>query len=145
MNGIFWAPGMDRLLTTEQCRQLHPPSINIREMSNEGIPPLPQRLLAIADISCDLRVCALSLSLSLSLSLFPFLSLFSYSHTYLRKTVSLDMQMPFQLLLFSLLISMHTYRYTHTPVYIVITWVFDTTHVFTHAGIIGVLEACHHY
>ena len=56
VNGIFWAPGMDRLLTTDQCRQLHPPTIDIKAMRNQGIPQLPQRLLAIADISCDLRV-----------------------------------------------------------------------------------------
>lgn len=56
VNGIFWAPGMDRLLTTEQCRQLHPKEINIEAMRTQGIPKLPQRLLAIADISCDLKV-----------------------------------------------------------------------------------------
>lgn len=55
VNGIFWAPGMDRLLTTEQCRQLHPKEINIEAMRTQGVPQLPQRLLAIADISCDLR------------------------------------------------------------------------------------------
>ena len=56
VNGVFWAPGMDRLLTTEQCRQLHPREINIKAMRTQGVPQLPQRLLAIADISCDLRV-----------------------------------------------------------------------------------------
>ena len=47
---------MDRLLTIDQCRQLHPKEINIESMRVQGIPQLPQRLLAIADISCDLRV-----------------------------------------------------------------------------------------
>ena len=57
VNSVFLAPGMDWLLTTEHCHQLHPRGINIKAMRTQGVPKLPQQLLAIiADVSCDLRV-----------------------------------------------------------------------------------------
>ena len=57
VNGVFWAPGTPRLLTTEQCKQLLPKDFDACQLRYEGVPKLPQRLLAIADISCDLNVC----------------------------------------------------------------------------------------
>ena len=57
VNGVFWAPGTPRLLTLEQCKQLLPKDFDACQLRYEGVPKLPQRLLAIADISCDLHVC----------------------------------------------------------------------------------------
>lgn len=55
INGGYWGPGMPRLITTEQCKQLHPRELDVARLTREGVPELPQRLLAIADISCDLE------------------------------------------------------------------------------------------
>ncbi|XP_064400611.1 alpha-aminoadipic semialdehyde synthase, mitochondrial-like [Halichondria panicea] len=54
INGVFWVPGTPRLLTLDQAKQLHPPHVDSEELRFEGVPQLPQRLLAIADISCDI-------------------------------------------------------------------------------------------
>lgn len=53
INGIYWAPGSPRLLTVKQCQQLQAKELDI---SFTGAPPLPQRLLAICDISADINV-----------------------------------------------------------------------------------------
>ena len=57
VNGVFWAPGTSRLLTIEQCKQLLPEHFDACQLRYEGVPKLPQKLLAVADISCDLNVC----------------------------------------------------------------------------------------
>ena len=56
VNGVFWNPGSARLITNEQGLSLHPPSFDSANLIHEGMPKLPQRLLAIADISIDLNV-----------------------------------------------------------------------------------------
>lgn len=53
VNGVFWTPGTPRLLTKEQATSLHPATLDLGSIKSEGTPHLPQRLLAIADISCD--------------------------------------------------------------------------------------------
>ena len=59
VNGVFWAPGTTRLITEEQGRTLHPANFDSSTLIHEGMPRLPQRLLAIADISNDLGVRSL--------------------------------------------------------------------------------------
>ena len=54
INGIYWAPGIPRLVTIEQCRQLQPSQYTVDMYT--GVPKLPQRLLAICDISADPNV-----------------------------------------------------------------------------------------
>ena len=46
---------MPRLVTAEQGKQLHPRDYDIAGMKFQGVPSLPQRLLVIADISCDMQ------------------------------------------------------------------------------------------
>ena len=44
-------------MTTEQCKGLHPQEFDLlTNLRSTGLPKLPQRLLAIADVSCDMQV-----------------------------------------------------------------------------------------
>ena len=62
INGVFWAPGTPRLITKEQCKALHPQYYDpVHHLTTVSVPKLPQRLLAIADISCDMHVWLLVL------------------------------------------------------------------------------------
>lgn len=51
VNGIYWAPGRPRLITYQQSKNLQPKDFKVDLYS--GVPALPQRLLAICDISAD--------------------------------------------------------------------------------------------
>lgn len=53
VNGVFWAPGTPKLITSDQFRELHPRHFDATALQREGVPDLPQRLLVIADISND--------------------------------------------------------------------------------------------
>ena len=53
VNGIYWEPGYPRLLTTDDMHKIQGKK---KIDPNVGIPGLPQKLLAIGDISCDLAV-----------------------------------------------------------------------------------------
>jgi alpha-aminoadipic semialdehyde synthase len=55
VNGVFWAPNTPRLLTTAQASSLHPVALDSSRLRLQGVPRLPQRLLVVADISCDLH------------------------------------------------------------------------------------------
>jgi alpha-aminoadipic semialdehyde synthase len=55
VNGVFWAPNTPRLLTITQSTSLHPVHMDSSVLKLQGVPDLPQRLLAVADISCDLH------------------------------------------------------------------------------------------
>jgi alpha-aminoadipic semialdehyde synthase len=55
VNGVFWAPNTPRLLSIAQSSSLHPVHMDTSVMKLQGVPALPQRLLAVADISCDLH------------------------------------------------------------------------------------------
>ena len=56
VNGVFWAPNTPRLLSIAQSSSLHPVHMDTSVLKLQGVPALPQRLLAVADISCDLHV-----------------------------------------------------------------------------------------
>ncbi|XP_003384172.1 PREDICTED: alpha-aminoadipic semialdehyde synthase, mitochondrial-like [Amphimedon queenslandica] len=51
INGVYWAPNTPRLITLEDCKKLQPKEFEVDTYS--GVPDLPQRLLAICDISAD--------------------------------------------------------------------------------------------
>lgn len=55
VNGVFWSPNTPRLLTTAQAKSLHPEHMDSSILKLQGVPSLPQRLLTVADISCDLH------------------------------------------------------------------------------------------
>ena len=52
VNGIYWQPGYPRLLTVSDMRNIQPETYVADP--NTGVPRLPQRLLAVCDISADL-------------------------------------------------------------------------------------------
>jgi alpha-aminoadipic semialdehyde synthase len=51
INGVYWDPNTPRLITINQCKELQPKDFRVDNYS--GIPALPQRLLAVCDISAD--------------------------------------------------------------------------------------------
>jgi alpha-aminoadipic semialdehyde synthase len=54
VNGTYWAPGIPRLLTHDDAKNLLKP--RARTSAYDGCPNLPHRLLAIWDISADTAV-----------------------------------------------------------------------------------------
>jgi alpha-aminoadipic semialdehyde synthase len=53
VNGIYWEPGYPRLLTLDDMRRIQPRDYNVD--FSIGVPDLPQKLLAICDISADIK------------------------------------------------------------------------------------------